>query len=244
LLQPQDRRAREPGDSREAVDARRRLVEAGLVDPLLAGLLALPCMTALPAGAPVLDVGCGEGSVLRVLTDAREVEAWGVDLSRPAAEAAARRCPRATILVANADRGLPFAEASFALVLCVTSRLPAAELSRVLRRDGRLVVVVAGPDDLVELREAVQGERRLDDRAASALATLAGHFEVVERESVRRVVRLDAARLGDVLTSTYRSGRARVAERLARLPALDVTTSWDLVTLRGISAPPGGTALS
>src|SRR4051794_4699635 len=38
LLQPQDRRSRQPGDSREASLARRRLYAAGHLDPLLDAL--------------------------------------------------------------------------------------------------------------------------------------------------------------------------------------------------------------
>src|SRR3954452_3278553 len=60
LLQPQDRRSKNPGDSRAAVEGRRRLLDAGYGAALLA---ALQEEIGLSPGA-VLDVGCGEGYYL------------------------------------------------------------------------------------------------------------------------------------------------------------------------------------
>src|SRR3954466_15612184 len=82
LLQPQDSRARQPGDSREAVMARRRFIEAGHEQALLSGA---------PASSPALDVGCGEGSHLAAL---ELEEAHGVDISVPAIDLAAKTYPQ------------------------------------------------------------------------------------------------------------------------------------------------------
>ncbi|HEY6050573.1 MAG TPA: rRNA (guanine-N1)-methyltransferase, partial [Thermoanaerobaculia bacterium] len=92
LLQPQDRRSREPGDSRAAVEARRRLTDAGhdawMVGPILEELDG----TAREAGPPaVLDLGCGEGFLLGSLAKARTLDAAGADISIPAIELAAKR---------------------------------------------------------------------------------------------------------------------------------------------------------
>src|SRR5262245_7229074 len=103
LLQPQDRKSKSPGDPREAALARRRFLEAGHGDFLLAALRE-------EVQGTTLDVGCGEGFFLGSL--ALE-EAHGVDLSVPAIELAARRWPGVSWWVANADRALPFADASF-----------------------------------------------------------------------------------------------------------------------------------
>ena len=53
-----------PGDPREAVEARRRLLDAGYGGALLRALLEEIAALGLPAGAAVLDVGCGEGYYL------------------------------------------------------------------------------------------------------------------------------------------------------------------------------------
>src|SRR6202041_1490808 len=90
LLQPQDRRSKDPGDTREAVAARRRLHDRGISGPLLD---AIAETIALIPGDTVLDAGCGDGFYLGSLAREKGVEAHGVDISIPAIDAAARRYP-------------------------------------------------------------------------------------------------------------------------------------------------------
>src|SRR5437016_10979354 len=56
LLQPQDRRSKQPGDTVAAVAARRRLHDRGVTGPLLQAIGEI--MAASP-GDIVLDSGCG-----------------------------------------------------------------------------------------------------------------------------------------------------------------------------------------
>lgn len=62
------------------------------------------------AGAPVLDVGCGVGQVVRQLTEAG-FEAHGVDVSRPNIVRARQVSPRCQLYD---GRTLPFADGTFA----------------------------------------------------------------------------------------------------------------------------------
>jgi len=55
LLQPQDRRSKNPGDDRAVVAARRRLHDRGVTEPLLR---AIAKITALSAADVILDAGC------------------------------------------------------------------------------------------------------------------------------------------------------------------------------------------
>src|SRR6516225_6090110 len=59
LLQPQDKRSKQPGDSLRAVAARRRLHERGITQTLLKAIADM-----LSVDQPLLDVGCGEGFYL------------------------------------------------------------------------------------------------------------------------------------------------------------------------------------
>ena len=227
LLQPQDRRSRRPGDSREAALARRRLGWAGLEAPLHERLLA--ALVELPLEAPaVLDVGCGEGSTLAWLASRRRLVAHGVDLSAEAVDLAAGLWPGGTWVVANADRGLPFASASLDVALSVLARRPAAELARVLRPAGLLLVAVPGPDDLAELRAAVQGSAVGRARLGGVAAELSAHFELQGQESMTWRVALERPQLEDLLASSYRGARARERERFAGLERLEVTLARDL----------------
>lgn len=235
LLQPQDRRSASPGDSREAVRARRRLAEAGLeawmVEEMRAELDALP-VRGEASGPSVLDVGCGEGFLLGTLAASRPIDAHGVDISVPAVDLAAKRYPGPTWIVANADRSLPWADASFDRILSITSRRNGPEFRRLLSRDGRALIAVAGEDDLIELREAVLGRGDRKDRAAAAIEELLPDLALVSRRSVRRQARLTAAAASDLLASTYRGARHRERERADGLGALDVTMSRELLAFR------------
>src|ERR1700730_4143512 len=61
LLQPQERRSRQPGDAALAVAARRRLHDRGITGPQL---LAISEILNASATDVVLDAGCGEGFYL------------------------------------------------------------------------------------------------------------------------------------------------------------------------------------
>jgi 23S rRNA (guanine745-N1)-methyltransferase len=234
LLQPQDRRSKNPGDPREAVEARRRLLDAGYGAALLRVLEEEMDALALRPGAAVLDVGCGEGYYLGALAARGGIEAHGLDLSVPAVDLAARRHPGIPWIVANADRFLPYAAGSFDLVLSLDARLNPGELRRVLAPEGRLLVAVPTPDDLVELRAAVLGEGVLRDRLARAVERLAGDFVLEARRTVRETARLDAAALRDALTATYRGARESRRARLEAILEMAVTLAHDLAVFRGL----------
>lgn len=227
LLQPQDRRSKTPGDTRAAALARRRLCEAGLERPLHERLLAA-LAEAGSAPLAVLDVGCGEGSALAFLAAQRPLQAHGIDLSADAIDLAARRLPEATWVVANADRGLPFADSSFDLVLTLLARRPATELRRVLRPAGTLLVAVPGPADLRELRAAAHGQAVARERLDAAAAELAPCFDLVRRERLTWRAALDRPGLDDLLASSYRGARTSERARLAGLARLEVTLERDL----------------
>src|ERR1700676_4460030 len=64
LLQPQERRSRQPGDTVAAVAARRRLHDRGVTQPLF---LAIKRTLAASSRDTVLDAGCGDGFYLASL---------------------------------------------------------------------------------------------------------------------------------------------------------------------------------
>jgi len=217
LLQPQDRRSRQPGDTAVTVAARRRLHDRGVTEPLLQAIAKMGM--ASPSDI-VLDAGCGDGFYLGSLARQTGFAGHGVDISIPAVNAAARRYPGCEWIVANADRFVPYADRCFSLVLSITARMNAGEFRRVLRGDGRLLVAIPGPEDLIELRGAGR------DRAARTAETFARHFTLLERHRVTTAADLDAAAVHDVLLSIYRPMRSQPVE------AMRVTFSLDLLLFR------------
>src|SRR4051794_22665957 len=81
LLQPQDKRSKNPGDTVEAVLGRRRLHDLGVTAPLFNAIATLAHASSVDS---VLDVGCGEGYYLGQLATQTGSQAHGVDISLPA----------------------------------------------------------------------------------------------------------------------------------------------------------------
>jgi 23S rRNA (guanine745-N1)-methyltransferase len=232
LLQPQDARSRRPGDSAEALAARRRCFERGLEAHVLEAVVDEIGALRGPRETRVLDVGCGEGQYLAALAARSDSAAYGLDISTRAIDRAARSIPNATLVVANADRRIPFAGGSFDVVLSVTARRNAAEFRRVLASDGSAVVVVPAADDLVELREAVLGERVVASRVERVVEELATHFSLARHREARLRVLLGPDAIRDALAATYRAAR-RSERRLAEdLDEAEVTFARDVLTFR------------
>ena len=225
LLQPQDRRSGNPGDRKEAVLARRSLAERGYAAPIFDRLLALA--TALPADSSVLDVGCGEGTHLGRLFSLLKIDGSGIDISTSAIDLAARRYPGPTWVVANADRSLPYPDASFDLIASITARRNPSEFARVLRREGRLFIAVPAADDLAELREAVQGASGDRSRIETIVEELREHFELQSNEVIRDRQELDREGLVALLHATYRGLRHSERQRVEQLERMSVTFAWE-----------------
>ena len=217
LIQPQDSRSRQPGDSEAALAGRRRLHQRGVTAPLRA---AIEETARASSRDIVLDAGCGDGFYLASLARKSGCLGHGVDISVAAIDWAARRYPECEWIVANADRFVPYADASFSLVLSITARMNAAEFRRVLRDDGRLLVAVPAPDDLIELR----GRGR--DRAERTLEAFKTNFALEATRRVTTTADLDAGEVRDVLASIYRPMQSRPVE------AMRVTFSLDLLLFR------------
>jgi 23S rRNA (guanine745-N1)-methyltransferase len=217
LLQPQDRRSKQPGDTANAVAGRRRLHDLGVTRALLEAIENLAAATREDV---VLDAGCGDGFYLGMLARKTGCDAHGVDISTAAIDAAAKRYPECEWVVANADLQLPFADRSFSLVLSITARMNSGEFRRVLRDAGRLLVAIPAPDDLIELRGAGR------DRVARTIEDFARDFALIEQRRVTSVAELDADAVGDVLHSIYRPLQSKPIE------AMRVTFSLDLLLFR------------
>jgi 23S rRNA (guanine745-N1)-methyltransferase len=213
LLQPQDRRSRQPGDATAAVAARRRLHDHGVTQPFLAEIANFGSVTSRDT---VLDAGCGDGFYLGTLAREKGFDGHGVDISVRAIDAAARHYSECEWIVANADRFIPYADRSFSLILSITARMNAKEFRRVLNDDGRLIVAIPSPEDLIELRGS--GRDRLD-RTIDAFAP---EFRLINRQRVVTQADLDAASVQDVLVSIYRPLRRQAPEAMRLTFALDL----------------------
>ncbi|MED5388112.1 MAG: methyltransferase domain-containing protein [Pseudomonadota bacterium] len=156
LLLAQHRRSRSPGDDKAMVQARTAFLALGRYQPLADALLDNLDHEA----QPWLDIGCGEGWYTCQFADRLgSDQGVGVDISKFAVDAAAKRDKALTWLVASGAR-LPLFDQSQQRVFVLFTRLFTEDIARVLKPGGELVVVGTGEQHLLPLRESLYDEVR------------------------------------------------------------------------------------
>ena len=118
----------------------------------------------LRSGQAVLEVGCGAGSFLRLVTE-RGARAFGLDASQALIEFAQARLPDADLRVGEME-ALPYEDDSFDLVCGFNSFFFANDITAAIREAGRVarpgapvVIQVWGPherNDLETLKEMLR----------------------------------------------------------------------------------------
>ncbi|WP_299591559.1 23S rRNA (guanine(745)-N(1))-methyltransferase [uncultured Microbulbifer sp.] len=152
LLPVQQKRSREPGDSLEMLNARRRFLEAGHYAPL-ADAIGAQLQRVSTAPGWILDVGCGEGWYARKLTELgwQAAQVFGVDIAKAGVRLAAKKQPEAHFAVASSFH-LPVTDVSVDAILRVFAPGPTEELVRILKPGGIVVDVSPGPVHLWSLK--------------------------------------------------------------------------------------------
>jgi len=140
------------GDHAGMVAARLAVQEAGHFEPLTLALAEEARTVACSGASLILDVGAGTGrhlaGVLDAMPDARGV---AVDAARDASRRAARAHPRMAAVRGDVWQRIPLADGCVEVALNVFAPRNGAELARVVRAGGTLVVVTPAPDHLHEL---------------------------------------------------------------------------------------------
>ncbi|WP_406152730.1 methyltransferase domain-containing protein [Streptomyces sp. NBC_01023] len=191
------------GDDAAMARARDRFLATGRYGPIRRTVARLAA-DAVHGSHPVVDVGCGTGyylaGVLEQLPDARGL---GLDASVRALRVTARAHERAAAATWDVFRPLPLADGMADVVLDVFAPRNPSEFHRVLRPDGRLVVVRPTGRHLAELRSQVPGMVTIDPAKERRLyKVLAPFFEAVGTELVEYATSLTRPEALDLVGMT------------------------------------------
>jgi len=234
LLVVQHKASRDPGDSKDMVAARRRYLEAGHFQPIADHVFnaVRKCVTAGDDGAfDVVDAGCGEGYYLDRLArlaaaspEPGTLGLAGIDVSKWAVKAAARRKAPVTWLVAN-NRTPPFLAGSVDLVLCLFGFPVWEGFKKTQKPGGHVLLVDPAADHLFELREIIYPTVRRSPPPPLPGAEATG-YRLQREDGLRFSVTLtEAEMIQDLVAMTPHAHRVTQAGRkaLAELRTLSVT---------------------
>ena len=222
--------AKRHGDDAMMIKARRDFLEKGYYAPLRDAICRV-LAPFLESGASVLDAGCGDGWYTAALAEhlAQEgaaADILGVDISRDALNAAARRSGEIGLAVASVYK-LPVAEKSCSAVLSIFAPLAQEEFARVLKDNGLLLRVVPLEEHLWELKQAVYDVPRENPPDTE---TVQG-FELAASEEVRYAINLqsneDICNLFAMTPYYYKTGQ-KDQEKLQHIGQLEVRAAFGI----------------
>ena len=135
------------GDDKLMVQARQSFLEKGYYAPMREAVNKL-----LGKNNIVLDAGCGEGYYTSLFAENNRL--FGIDVSKEALKTASRKCKNAAFAVASIYE-LPFADSSFDVCINIFAPDSPTEFLRILKPNGRLIMVTPMKNHLFELKTAV-----------------------------------------------------------------------------------------
>lgn len=167
LLPVQQKRSKHPGDSKEMISARTQFLNTGVyaaiaekLDQMVVEQFADPALLDQPEWC-LLDAGCGEGyyfdHLFQVLTRQpidKPISFIGLDISKPAIIAAAKRNKQITWLVGS-NKKPPVMPVTVDIILCLFGFPTFEAFKTLLKPGGKIILVEAGPEHLIELRNII-----------------------------------------------------------------------------------------
>lgn len=231
LLPVNRKRTKDPGDNALMVQARRSFLNAGYYKPLcdrLCGVL----VPLSPAQGVLLDAGCGEGYYTKNAAEAlaqsgKQMEVYGVDIAKCAVDAAAKSCKSAGFAVGSVFH-LPVKDESCDVLMSLFAPYCGGEFQRVLKPEGKMVLVIPGKLHLMGLKQAIYDKPYANEVQDYALEG----FRFLGAERVEAEIFLenseDIRSLFSMTPYYYKTGREE-HRRLEELEELRTQISFEIL---------------
>ncbi|ENU10729.1 putative RNA methyltransferase [Acinetobacter calcoaceticus] len=220
----QHKHSKNPGDTPESVDARRAFLQGGYYQPLQHAVVALLKQLDVKT---VLDIGCGEGYYTSAMQQVVE-QCVGVDIAKNAVQRAAKLNNEVTWVVGTGAT-LPVLDQSMDACTSLFSPIPQAEIARVLKDDGYLIVVTPASEHLYAMREALfeQVNPHTPEKFVEQLQDL---FELKQQQIIDAPFVLGQQALKNLIAMTPYAYKASPERRLQleQQSQLEVTASFQI----------------
>ena len=236
------------GDNHEMLSARERFLGGGYFGPLVHALRRLARESTERPIEPegyALEVGSGTGHYLAAINDelvgtpGEDLCYFGIDISKAAARMSAGLHKDITFLVADVHKGVPLASGKAQLLFDIFAPRNPQEFARVLRPDGRAIVVIPAPDHLGELVSRFGLLQVHGDKEEILLKDFEGALHLTHRARVRYEMSLPAQAVRDAVSMGPSARHLSEDTRLAldATPDLACTASFVVLVFRREPAP-------
>ncbi len=186
LLLANMKHSREPGDSKEMLDARRLFLNRGYYRPLAEKVTSLTVNykeQLQDRDIVILDAGCGEGYYTDYISKDRHAGKssiiYGIDISREGIRSAAKRNSSVQFAVAGIYK-LPVLDSSVDILINIFAPFNEAEFGRVLKENGLIISVAPGAGHLYEMKQKLYDEAYSNDEA----------FEISDKFKISEIIRV------------------------------------------------------
>ena len=163
LLLANQKKTKDPGDSKEMMEGRKKFLNEGYYHTFSEKLNEIIISNIGASNVNILDVGCGEGYFLSRLKEAiykeesknalnKEFNFFGVDISKAAVTHAIKRDKNINFIVSS-NFNLPIMSKTIDIIIRNFAPSDETELKRVIKDNGKLIVVTPGIQHLYGLKE-------------------------------------------------------------------------------------------
>lgn len=215
------------GDDRACVNSRTAFLEKDFYRPFSDEINSLLKKYGI---ARLLDAGCGEGYYTHRASEACEL-VLGIDLSKFAVDTAAKRAKRKgktnELYAVAGIFDIPVACNSFDGIINLFAPCCEEEFSRILKKDGILIIGAAGTDHLLGLKQVIYKTAYKNEPRSD----LPCGMELLEKKTVAFEISLeshsDIQNLFSMTPYFYRTSRED-KEKLGKLDSLKTGVEFDI----------------
>ncbi len=215
------------GDNKLMVNARRDFLDRGYYEPLRNAVVKM-CREFSNSGDAVVDCGCGEGYYTSAIAEALpDRTVCGFDISKDALSVAAKRNKSVEYAVASSF-DIPLPDGCADMVTEIFSPHCEKEFLRILKPDGRMLMVIPLENHLYELKQAVYDEAYKNEPSDFRK----DGFKLLKSERVEYTADItepqDIKNLFTMTPYYYKTG-AKEQARLNTLQRISVTCSFEVL---------------
>lgn len=229
LLLANQKKSKEPGDSRAMIRSRKAFLGRGYYQKLAEAITEVIETHRRDSPQTLLDAGCGEGYYVNFVHEqCSEMACYGIDISRDAVRLAGKQYKEIEFAVASIAQ-LPIQEHSVDFILSVFSPRNPSEMARVATDDALLIVATPGKNHLEALRAIIYDE--VQEYKALANDAYTPEFTLLDRQIIEYGIELndtkDIANLLQMTPFYWHVSQEKQAE-LLQLERLSLTVSFVL----------------